>query len=185
MDFTNPWWSTGAIGELSIANHSYFAIGDFCLSNIGIMMCIFYNRTLGEEYKLDNIYEIVNEGKWTYDYFNNTVKGIHSDLNGDTVMDSNDLYGFGNNIGSTLQPFVFSLGARYSEKDANDIPVYTINTEQFFNAFEKIYSLHMENEGSGRTPTSVFRAICSPTASSYSTPARSTIRRPSTATWRM
>ena len=147
VDFTNPWWSTDAIGELSIANHSYFAIGDFCLSNIGIMMCIFYNRTLGEDYKLDNIYEIINEGKWTYDYFNNTVKGIHSDLNGDTVMDSNDLYGFGNNIGSTLQPFVFSLGARYSEKDANDLPVYTINTEQFFNAFEQIYSLHMENEG--------------------------------------
>lgn len=40
VDFTNPWWSTDAIGELSIANHSYFAIGDFCLSNIGIMMCI-------------------------------------------------------------------------------------------------------------------------------------------------
>lgn len=40
-----------------------------------------------------------------------------------------------------------SLGARYSEKDENDLPVITINTERFIEAFEKIYSLHLENDG--------------------------------------
>lgn len=147
VDFSSPWWSSEAISELTVANHSYFAIGDICMSNIGIVMCIFYNRTLGDKFGLDNVYEVVNEGRWTYDYFSRIVKDIHMDLNGDTVMDSNDLYGFGNNLGSTLQPFVFSLGARYSEKDVNDLPVITINTERFIEAFEKIYSLHLENDG--------------------------------------
>lgn len=147
VDFSSPWWSTEAISELTVANHSYFAIGDICMSNIGIMMCIFYNRTLGEKYRLDNIYDVVNEGRWTYDYFSNVVKNIHEDINGDSVMDSNDMYGFGNNLGSTLQPFVFSLGARYSEKDESDLPFITINTEKFIEVFNKIYKLHLENDG--------------------------------------
>ena len=147
VDFSKPWWSTDAMAELSVANHSYFAVGDATMSNIGIAMCIFYNKSLGEEYKLDNVYEVINSGKWTYDYFSGIVKDIHRDVNGDSVMDSKDLYGFGNNIGSTLQPFVFSLGGRFTAKGSDDLPKLSMNNENFVNIFERIYALHMENEG--------------------------------------
>jgi len=147
VDFSKPWWSSDAINELAIANHTYFAVGDATISNIGIAMCIFYNKTLGKSYITDNIYDVINSGSWTYDYFSATVKDLHKDLNGDGVMDSKDLYGFGNNIGSTLQPFVFSLGGRFTTKDKDDLPRLSMNNEKFIGIFERIYSLHMESDG--------------------------------------
>ncbi len=147
VDFSKPWWASDAIDELTIAGHACLATGDICLSNIGIIMCIFYNKTLGEQYKLENMYEVVNSGRWTYDYFNDMVKGIHRDLDGDGKMDEKDFYGFGNNIGSTLQPFVFSLGGRFTTKDRDGIPQLSMNNEKFIGIFDRIWALHMENEG--------------------------------------
>ena len=147
VDFSQPWWSANAVSELSVNNHSFFAVGDAAISNIGIAMCIFYNTTLAEHYQLDDIFEVVLDGKWTYDYLNSVIENVATDTNGDGVMDSADTYGFGNNIGSTLQPFVFSLGGRFTEKDENDIPCLSMNNENFVNIVDKVYTLHMENKG--------------------------------------
>lgn len=147
VDFSKPWWSENAMDALSINHHSFFAVGDASISNIGIAMCIFYNVTLAEEYALDDIYSVVLDGKWTYDYLSTTIQDIVIDTNGDGVMDEKDTYGFGNNIGSTLQPFIFSLGGSLTTKDENDIPRWSMNNEGFVDIVNKVYALHLENEG--------------------------------------
>lgn len=55
---------------------------------------MYFNKTIAEKYQIPDIYALIREGKWTLDKLAEFAMPVTSDLNGDNIMDENDLWGF-------------------------------------------------------------------------------------------
>ena len=65
IDFSKPWWSKSTTDDLSVNDVCPLAISDFALSALANTYCVFYNKRLAENYGITDLYDIVNEGKYS------------------------------------------------------------------------------------------------------------------------
>lgn len=148
MNLDAPWYDRNAVAGLSIANKLAVITGDIEVSDKISIMALVFNKKIAESMNIENIYGIINGGKWTLDKFYDIITGVTSDINGDGTLDKNDRWGFivEDFGGWMLQA---SSGNRLAEKDENDIPYLTVDTERALNALDKI--MKVMYEGNGRT----------------------------------
>ena len=140
IDLYAPWWETRAKEELSIGWKLYFCPSDLILLHNDSSSAIVFNKQLLRDYQMDDPYELVLSGKWTIDKLFEMTKDIYRDLNGDGIMDKNDLYGFAF-YRDAVMSLVHSAGGRISAKDENDLPYMTLNSEISLTAFDKAFDL--------------------------------------------
>ena len=66
LDFSAPYWPESMAEELSINGKLYFAAGQISINTMSAVNCVFADPDINSKLGI-NIYNIVNEGKWTYD----------------------------------------------------------------------------------------------------------------------
>ena len=148
LDLSQPWWNHIIVDEMTISNKLPFAVGDGNLSLLANCMVIFSNNELQQEYGLPNIYDTVFEGKWTIDYMNELSRKVGADLNGDGVMDGNDLYGVYIGEGNRYDGFMQSSNIKMTSKDASGIPYLNIEYDKLSTLVNKVYELVHNNPSS-------------------------------------
>ena len=148
VDFSKPWWSKSTVEDLTYGNDfALLAIGDYALSALAGAYCYFYDKPAAAEFQLDDLYSVVNDGKWTLDYVMDTVKNIYKDLNGNGERDGDDYFGLSQSIMSALNTYLWSSGGKIFEKDNNGIPTFVYKNEKINTIVEKVYELCYENDG--------------------------------------
>jgi len=135
-----PWWDQNAKESISIGGKLYFCPSDLILLHNDSSSAIVFNKKLIKDYQMEDPYELVLSEKWTVDRLIEMTKDVYKDLNGDGVMDKNDLYGFAC-YRDAVMSLVHSAGGRICEKDNNDLPYLTLGTETSYTAFEKAFDL--------------------------------------------
>lgn len=100
LDLSNPWWDSECAELLTIKDRLYVAFSDMNTQPLDLIACVFFNRSICETLGLALPYEDVTNGVWTMDRFYDMTVAAASDLNGDSVMDANDRFGFSVGIGS-------------------------------------------------------------------------------------
>lgn len=93
LDLTASWWSQNMNKELTIGNKLYATTGPIAFSYYYSPRIVAYNLRLAEEYKVGDLYAVVEEGKWTLDAMYNSMQSVTHDLNGDGKMDEDDMWG--------------------------------------------------------------------------------------------
>ena len=134
LNFEKPWWDAGSVENYKINNKLFFVYGNLHLQYYEALYTIMFNKTLINNYNMDNPYDLVNDGKWTLDKYVEMVTDITSDLNGDGVMNAkDDLYGA---IVVTNQPinYAISTGERFSRTNAD-------GTIEFLGMSERLYDI--------------------------------------------
>ena len=121
IDFDKPWWSDSTVNDLTYQNTAFAAIGDFCLSSIGKTYCVFYNKTKGESYDIPDVFEIVNEGKWTLDKILELSRNIYKDLNNNNERDDEDFYGYVSTPLSDVNAYFWAFGEKILTVDGDKI----------------------------------------------------------------
>lgn len=94
IDFEKPWWNYSTDELLTYKGRTFLALGSLSLSNISGSNCIYYNQGIAEQYELEDIFAVVNEGRWTLDKLLEFSDVVYKDVNGDGVRDEGDQYGF-------------------------------------------------------------------------------------------
>jgi len=140
IDLSKPWWNQNAKESLSIANILFFSPCDLSVTQNNTTSSIVFNKTLIKDYNMEYPYQIVKDGKWTIDKLISMAKDVSKDLNGDGVMDENDLYGYGCYRDSSLS-LMHGAGGRIAAKGANGLPELTLNSETAINALNKAFDL--------------------------------------------
>ncbi|MBQ5746443.1 MAG: hypothetical protein IIV81_00755, partial [Clostridia bacterium] len=108
VDFTKPWWAASTSTDLTYDGKCILAISDFNNSAITCTYIMVFNKNLANAYDLGNIYDVVFDGNWTYDYFYELVKDIYTDLDGSTDRTEGDFYGMAQGHYS-LGPYLYSF----------------------------------------------------------------------------
>ena len=146
INFNKPWWSDSNEEHLSYDGYCPIAIGDLLLGTIGNTYCIFYNKTIGQNYDMPNMFDVVNSGEWTIDYIADTVKEMYTDINGDGVRDDSDFYGYVSNSQSHLNTYMWAFNNLIYTKKDNKL-VFSMNMEKTADIAEKLVSYFRTNAG--------------------------------------
>ncbi|MBQ8510790.1 MAG: hypothetical protein IJ493_12875 [Clostridia bacterium] len=147
LDFDKPWWAAGLLDELAVDNKLYFASGDASLGLINGMMCVFYNKSICEDFNIPDLYEIVNNGEWTIDKVVELTKNVYQDLDSDGAKSDADRFGLATGSYNQLYGFIDSFNLQIVERDADGYPSKLVfNNEKVVSAVEKLVSLFKDND---------------------------------------
>ncbi len=139
LELDKSWWDQNAIDDLSIGGKLYLAAGD--ISPLGLLSahCTFVNKGMIDSYNLDNPYDAVRDGTWTYDKMREMATVVASDVDGDGAMTAKDIFGLsGEGIGMAV---VGAQGVKFTTKDDSDVPTLAIDEDRASAAVEKIVTL--------------------------------------------
>lgn len=93
MEFDKPWWPATLVDQATIGDSLYFCTGDISTNLLWMMQATFYNKNLITVYNLEDPYELVLDGEWTFDKFYSMCENKYSDT-GDGQKTIDDMYGF-------------------------------------------------------------------------------------------
>ncbi len=93
LEWDKPWWPDSLMSQVTINNKLYFASGDISTNALYMMYVTFFNKTILQDRKLENPYELVKQNKWTFEKMWEMSKGIYTDVNANGIHDAGDLYG--------------------------------------------------------------------------------------------
>ncbi len=94
VDLERSWWDQRANEELQILGKMFYTTGDISICDNLVTHCLLFNKELiAEDSNLNSPYELVREGKWTYDTMAAEVAKVSVDVNADDKMDYQDKFG--------------------------------------------------------------------------------------------
>ncbi|GHV15038.1 hypothetical protein FACS1894219_11660 [Clostridia bacterium] len=138
IDTTAPYWDQNANYGMSIGGRLFLALSDLSFSTAESAYNIYFNKTLAQNYGLEDIYQIVLNNEWTFDKMDTLIRQGYSDLNGNGVSDEEDAFGYAS--GSAMN-FLWSGGSHIMTKDENDIPVVDFLTERTIAIYAKAFAI--------------------------------------------
>lgn len=133
-----PWWNQTIIDTINIMGKQYYLAG--YITN-PVPFCLMYNKQFVTDYSFENLYDVINEGKWTLDCMSSLTKQVSSDLNGDGLFDPNDQYGISFNYDNQTLNFMYASNINSVIIDKDEKPVPNVMNDKMLTLVNKIYSL--------------------------------------------
>ncbi|MBQ8578356.1 MAG: extracellular solute-binding protein [Clostridia bacterium] len=121
------WWDQSVVSQLTVQDKLFFCTGDISpATNVRVYSLVF-NKDLCRELGLDLPYDAVLNGKWTLDLFYQYIQDVNRDVNGDSVMDYEDRWGYFSQNGNSFMMY-FAAGGKVVEIDDSGKMVLTMNS---------------------------------------------------------
>ena len=122
LDLSKHYWDQSANEKLSIGGKLYYSIGDIITTEDSATWTMMFNKKLAEAHDLENLYDVVKEGRWTFDYFYNVLKDSNvAQPNDKGEWDHLATYAFATHMDMGYG-FFYAAGLSFIKKDADDIP---------------------------------------------------------------
>ncbi len=151
IDLTQPWWWMSCIEEMSFDGFHYnYLVGEMNLFNFMTMSAFYFNtRLLETQLSLtpEDMYNKVDDGKWTLDELHRLVSKGFMERNGDNVPSKGDIFGMPIAGSETINQLAFSTDIDISERLPNGRVNITMNNNRMIQVCEKLTNLLHNNVG--------------------------------------
>ena len=135
VNLDKVWWDQSANKQLTIFDRTYFTAGDISYIDDNFTYALAFNKEMAKANGLDDIYDVVTSGNWTYDkLYEYSRKTTVPD--GDPAFSENDVYGFIGYPDCVWMAFS-SSGATVACLDDTGALTLTFNSEKNFNMLTK------------------------------------------------
>ncbi len=129
LDPSASYWDQSGVENFTFGDGLKAITGDISIYAAFAPELYFYNKAVAEEHKLEDMYELVREGKWTHDVVFRMCEQVSYDVDGNGIMDENDAYGMANQR-NLMSDVLVSSGVRYTEKQPDGSLKLALNTEK-------------------------------------------------------
>lgn len=121
------WWDSKSVEYLKIRGHNYMITGDLCFWTYAAPVILFYNKQIGEDYNIEEPYDMVRKGTWTIDELFSLVRRVSDDLDGEVDQTERlvGLYCY-----DETTSFVYAGGVRLSGQNENGDISFVVNNEK-------------------------------------------------------
>ena len=142
LDMSKSWWDQYCNEECTFGSSLYFMTGDISINDNKATYCYYFNKSLAADYQIPNMYDDVNNMKWTIDKFKEYATIMPTDMDTDNdgkhINDTEDTYAvwIWDDI---MMGIVNSSGVKCATITEGKLS-YTLNTEKLYNAFDKFAS---------------------------------------------
>ena len=141
IDMSKGYWDQNIPELLSISNKLFFTTGDILTMEERASWVMTFNKKMAKARNMPDLYQLVKDGDWTLDKFNELIAGISNDDNGDGIMDYTDTYALASHDDNALG-FFYSSGLRFIVKDNNDIPILNVaDSDKMLKVMEKTVNI--------------------------------------------
>ena len=140
IDLEKPWWDQNCVKDLSIDHKVFGVASDMTLMDKDSTTAMVFNKKMQADYGIENLYKLVDEGKWTLDKLLELCKLVSIDVDGNGKFDDKDAYGLLYQR-DTMTSFLSGCGEFMGRKDENDLPVLTLNTPKALEVLDKLYDI--------------------------------------------
>ena len=147
LELDAPWWNQNFFDEVASGDFLCNLAGSISLSMIRSIYVTYFNKKIAEDENIGDLYQVVNEGKWTIDYQNELVSGMWRDLDGDSERSADDRYGYATCFYWTVDAYWASFDIDLLAKDTDGAFYFNLNEEKLYNSIEKIFALSWDNTG--------------------------------------
>ncbi len=140
VDLTQPWWDQDAVENFQMPGGIFWMTGDLSYESLGAANCMLFNKDYLRDNQVEFPYQMVTDGKWTFDAFLEMVQDYSRDLDGDGEIGDNDIYGYTSFYWvGPIQAFITS-GSRVVTSAANGYE-FDVYNERSLTMFEKYFPL--------------------------------------------
>ena len=140
IDLTKPWYMRDVNESMKIGGKYYVVESN---ENLSLYQCtdvLYFNKKLVSDLALENLYDLVKNGTWTYDKFFDLCKAAVSDIDGDGTMTDSDRYGIASSDDILFRNFWESSGIQSVTKNSGGEFVLNIaGNEKLYNILDKAY----------------------------------------------
>lgn len=138
IDIDKPYYLQG-FEDMKIDGKLYMISGDASLGYLKNSFVIYFNTEVAENYKIENLYELVESGKWTLDKLAEIAQIASEDLNGDGNYDENDKIGFLVHNYNHLVGFYGSTNTHMYDRNSDGTFDFTFGSERDSSVCEKLF----------------------------------------------
>ena len=145
-DMDKPYWNKNFYDSMSIMGRHFAADGDISKRRLECTWIMCFNKQMIADNVFDSPYDLVKNGKWTYEKMHEMAKKVARDVNGDGKMrrQDDDIWGI-NYTGDTIMGIINCCGVKIAEVNKEGIPEFTINSEVNINKLFRIYTDMRDN----------------------------------------
>ena len=147
LNFDKPWWTSDLTELATIGGKLYFASGDITLELTQRIFCMLFNKKLAESLKVEDIYTLVNDGKWTLDKMKEIGTAAYADLDGDSAVSTGDRFGVVVNDYNHICGFMASLETEFTKIGDDGRQHIRGDSEHTIDAMQKIVNVFNNNNG--------------------------------------
>ncbi|MDD4773307.1 MAG: hypothetical protein PHZ09_06835 [Eubacteriales bacterium] len=145
INLDNPWWDQNSVEKLSVLNKLYIVASDINIIDKDATASVVFNKKYAQDYNFPDLYEIVEKGEWTMDTMMGLYKDKTVDLDGNGIIDENDMYGFLGKHDVTAS-FYMGGGGTFVSKDEDDIPQISFESERNYDIAMKVFEIIYDKE---------------------------------------
>lgn len=145
IDFSQPWWIGDLMERSVIGDKLFVTTGNLDPSFYNRIYAMVFNKELADSLGIENLYDTVNAGKWTYDKLKSISKIAARDLNGDSKMDESDQYGYITGHTLSIDTFNSAFDIRFVDYDEDGIPYMLPLPEKLVQAVDDLGTFLMDS----------------------------------------
>lgn len=139
MNLASSWWDQNAIETFTFGKQLKILTGDISLYAAFSPVLLFFNKDVAEMNNIDDLYDLVREGKWVNEKVYEYCRLVSADLNGDGKMDENDRYGTTIQNGR-IPDMMISSGAKITTRDSKGQLELTLMSEKNVDLQTRFYN---------------------------------------------
>lgn len=145
IELTDPWWDKNIVESFTFfGNKLYTLSGDINYYDDYAVSALFMNKRICEELGYEPPYQLVRDGKWTWEEFTKMLKDSAHDVNGDGEINwQTDRIGYMNHHG-VIQHMVYMFDEKLTKTEP-DGSIVINNSEHLINVVDEIYRLVTES----------------------------------------
>ena len=147
INLEKPWYIGNAAQALSVNNHAYIMIGEYDLDVLRFTYGMFYNKDMSDTYSLENIYNVVKEGRWTYDYLYGLANTVYTDINNDGMKDEGDVLAISGDPYSAVVTYQYAFNNPLVSLDSDGLPAITFSREKAYDIVARLNVMYHEAPG--------------------------------------
>lgn len=137
LDLDQDYWAPSAQDELTIADKLLITTCDISMNRIGYAYFYVFNKDLLDRFNIEYPYEYVARNEWTFDRLIEMFTAIGQDVNGNSLWDSEDIYGIGDfDVGSVVEGAGICKDLTVKNDDGSyALNVYSEKLAQIYNQY--------------------------------------------------
>ncbi len=145
VDLNKPWWNASIRDNLTIMGILPIAVSDLVYSYADV---IYVDQDIIGDFSLENPYDLVFDGKWTWQKLAEMAKAVAGDLNGDGKFTVDDRYGFAfpGETPSLMSRLIHSNGMMMAAVRSDGTPELLAVSDRLQTSLERYYSLLYEDD---------------------------------------
>ena len=148
LDLDAEWWLQSSLENMSLDNRVYFGISTFDTTHYDGTSTLYFNKTLIDNFDLDDPYQLVANGTWTIDKMSEMALAVAADINGDGQWGNEDRYGYSSHEILITRYLMAGMGAPLSlSKDDDDMLYYDMTSDFYIERLMKAAEIISQEDG--------------------------------------